>query len=144
MSYDPNNIFARILRGDAPCIKVFEDATTLAFMDVMPQSDGHLLVVPKEDAAEIFELSEAAAVACIRTVRRLSIAVRAALQPTGVVVAQFNGSDAGQTVPHVHFHIIPRWAHAPLIPHARIQADRGRLEELASLIRSKLVDDSLA
>ncbi|HTJ91508.1 MAG TPA: HIT family protein [Pararobbsia sp.] len=136
--YDPDNIFARILRGEAPCFKVFEDDMTLSFMDVMPQSEGHVLVLPKESAAQIFELSEAATLACTTVVRRLSIAVRAALAPTGLVVAQFNGSDAGQTVPHVHFHIIPRWASAPLAPHARVMADPVRLEEVAAKIRAQL------
>lgn len=137
-SYDDNNIFARILRGEAPCIKVFEDAASLAIMDVMPQSDGHVLVIPKEAAVEIFELSEAAVLASMQVVHRLSIAVRAALEPSGLIVAQFNGSDAGQTVPHVHFHIIPRWANAPLQLHARVMADQATLEALAARIRAQL------
>lgn len=136
--YDRNNIFAKILRGEAPCFKVFEDETTLAFMDVMPQSEGHVLVVPKEDAAQIFELSTPAALACMQTVQRLSLAVRAALEPSGLIVAQFNGSDAGQTVPHVHFHIIPRWKSEPLLPHARVPADPDKLEAIASKIRAQL------
>ncbi|CAM2157411.1 histidine triad (HIT) family protein [Pararobbsia alpina] len=136
--YDRNNIFAKILRGEAPCFKVFEDETTLAFMDVMPQSEGHVLVVPKEDAAQIFELSAPAALACMQTVQRLSLAVRAALEPTGLIVAQFNGSDAGQTVPHVHFHIIPRWKSEPLLPHARVPADPAKLEAIARKIRAQL------
>lgn len=119
MSYDDNNPFARILRGDLPSIKIAETDATLAFMDVMPQSEGHVLVVPKEAAAEIFELSDEATVACIRMTQRVAIAVRAALQPDGVFIGQFNGAAAGQTVAHVHFHVIPRWEGLPLRMHAR-------------------------
>lgn len=116
--YDPNNIFARILRGELPCHKVYEDADTIAFMDIMPQADGHVLVLPKEPAAEIFELSEGAAQALIRTTQRVARAVRAAFQPDGMSIGQFNGAAAGQTVPHVHFHIVPRHADRALRGHA--------------------------
>lgn len=116
--YDTNNVFARILRGELPCHKVYEDDHTIAFMDIMPQSDGHVLVLPKEPAAEIFELSEAAAEAAIRTTQRVARAVRSAFQPDGLSIGQFNGVAAGQTVPHVHFHIVPRYADRPLRGHA--------------------------
>ena len=109
MAYDSNNIFARILRGEAPCIKLCESQTTLAIMDVMPQSDGHVLVIPKEPAVEIYELSAQAGADCIGEVQRVAAAVRAALAPDGLLIAQFNGAAAGQTVPHVHFHVIPRY-----------------------------------
>lgn len=135
MSYDDSNPFARILRGELPCIKVAETDAALAFMDLMPQADGHLLVVPKEAAAEIFELSEASTVACMRMTRKLAIAVRAALRPDGVFIGQFNGSAAGQTVAHVHFHVIPRWDGQPLHMHARDVADAATLEALARRIR---------
>jgi histidine triad (HIT) family protein len=107
MPYDHNNAFARILRREAPCTKVGETEAVLAFMDLMPQSDGHVLVIPKEPAMEIFELSDTAAEACMRMVRRVALAVRSALRPDGVVIAQLNGRAAGQTVGHVHFHVIP-------------------------------------
>src|ERR1700742_3264054 len=123
MAYHHHNPFAKILRGELPCIKVAETDTTLAFMDLMPQADGHVLVVPKESAAEIFELSDAAIVASIRMTQRISTAVRAALNPDGVFIGQFNGAAAGQTVPHVHFHVIPRWEGQPLRMHARDVAD---------------------
>lgn len=135
MSYDDSNPFARILRGELPCIKVAETDAALAFMDLMPQADGHLLVVPKEAAAEIFELSEASTVACMQMTRKLAIAVRAALRPDGVFIGQFNGSAAGQTVPHVQFHVIPRWEGQPLKMHARDTADTATLEALARRIR---------
>ena len=133
-SYDTNNPFARILRGELPSIRVYEDEATIAIMDIMPQADGHVLVIPKEAAAEIFALSEESAAACIRTTKRVAAAVKAALEAPGVMIAQFNGSAAGQTVPHVHFHIVPRHADIPLKPHAGVPADTGRLRELAERI----------
>ncbi|MFL9959760.1 HIT family protein [Paraburkholderia sediminicola] len=136
MTYDANNPFARILRGELPCIKVAENDAALAFMDLMPQADGHLLVVPKEAVAEIFDLSEASLVASIRMTQKLAIAVRAALRPDGVFIGQFNGAAAGQTVPHVHFHLIPRWQGQALKMHAREVADSDTLEAVAKRIRA--------
>ena len=136
MNYNDNNPFAKILRGELPCIKVAENDLALAFMDLMPQADGHLLVVPKEAVAEIFDLSDAALVASMRMAQKLAIAVRAALRPDGVFIGQFNGAAAGQTVPHVHFHVIPRWEGQPLKPHARETADADTLEALATRIRA--------
>lgn len=134
MRYDPNNIFAKILRGEASCIKVFEDDQTLAMMDIMPQSDGHMLILTKEPAAEIFELSEQATTACMCTARKAAIAVEAALAPDGVLIAQFNGSAAGQTVPHVHIHVIPRRHGEALRPHGARQEDPATLRQLAAKI----------
>jgi histidine triad (HIT) family protein len=136
MSYNDDNPFAKILRGELPCIKVAENDQALAFMDLMPQADGHLLVVPKEAVAEIFDLSDAALVASMRMAQKLAIAVRAALRPDGVFIGQFNGAAAGQTVPHVHFHVIPRWEGQPLRLHAREVADADTLEALATRIRA--------
>lgn len=138
MSYDENNPFARILRGELPCIQVAETHAVLAFMDLMPQADGHVLVVPKEAAAEIFDLSDAATVACIRMTQRIAVAVRAALHPDGVFIGQFNGAAAGQTVPHVHFHVIPRWEGQALRMHAREMAPQATLEAFAQRIRVRL------
>jgi histidine triad (HIT) family protein len=136
MNYDDSNPFAKILRGELPCIKVAENDLALAFMDLMPQADGHLLVVPKEAVAEIFDLSDAALVASMRMAQKLAIAVRAALRPDGVFIGQFNGAAAGQTVPHVHFHVIPRWEGQALKLHAREIADADTLEALATRIRA--------
>ncbi|NML33508.1 HIT family protein [Paraburkholderia antibiotica] len=135
MSYNDSNPFAKILRGELPCIKVAENDRALAFMDLMPQADGHLLVVPKEAVAEIFDLSDASLVASMRMAQKLAIAVRAALRPDGVFIGQFNGAAAGQTVPHVHFHVIPRWEGQSLKMHAREPADTDTLEALAKRIR---------
>lgn len=134
MEYDPQNAFARILRGELPGIRVYEDELTVAIMDIMPQADGHVLILCREPAAEIFELSEEGAAACMRTTRRVAKAVKAALNPPGVLIAQFNGRAAGQTVPHVHFHVIPRRGGETLIPHGTVPADTAKLREIAALI----------
>jgi len=138
MAYDSNNIFAKILRGEAPCIPVFEDEDTLAFMDIMPQADGHVLVIPREGAESLMDLSDEAAQACIRTTRRVAIAVKQALGQPGLLIAQMNGAAAGQTVPHFHFHVIPRGPDAAYRPHGAVRADEGQLRELAERIRACL------
>lgn len=138
MSYDPNNIFAKILRNEAPSIKLYEDEHTYVMMDIMPQSEGHTLVLTKEPAATLFELSPEGAAACIRTAKKVAEAVHKCLQPDGVVVAQYNGAAAGQTVYHVHFHIIPRMAGQSLKAHSREIADMAHLEQIAAKIRSAL------
>ena len=138
MEYDPQNPFARILRGELPCVKVYEDEHTLAMMDIMPQATGHVLVLPKEPAVELFYLSDESAAACIRTTKKVAAAVKAALQAPGIMVAQFNGSAAGQTVPHVHFHIVPREQAAPLKPHAAVPADSEQLRAIAARIIAAL------
>jgi histidine triad (HIT) family protein len=138
MAYDPDNAFARILRGGLPCIKVCEDPHTIAFMDIMPQSDGHVLIVPKESASTIFDLSEEGAMACIRMTRKIAIAVKAALHAEGVMIMQLNGPGAGQTVPHVHFHVIPRSANIAFRAHGITPEDPAKLKRLADLIISAL------
>ena len=137
--YDDQNIFAKILRGEAPCVKVFEDDHVLAFMDVFPQAEGHTLIVPKEPARNLLELSEDAASAAIVRVKRVAEAVRAALEPDGITVVQFNGAPAGQTVFHIHFHVIPQREGVSLKGHGGAsQADTDALETLAEKIRAKL------
>ena len=105
--YDNNNIFAKILREELPCIKVYEDEYTLAFMDIMPQMEGHTLVIPKASAVNIYDLSDEAALACMRTVKLIGSAVEKAVGFSGSTVFQHNGEKAGQTVPHFHFHVLP-------------------------------------
>ena len=134
--YDANNIFARIVRGEAPAAKVFEDADTLAFMDVFPQGRGHVLVIHKRSAARnLMDVEPEALNAVIATTQRVARAVRAAFKPYGVFVAQFNGAAAGQTIFHLHFHVIPRWDGAPLGRHAGGKmADIGELKIQAEAI----------
>lgn len=138
MSYDPSNIFARILRGEIPCHKVFEDEHTLAFMDIMPQSEGHTLVVPKTPGRDIFEMPTEALAAAIRTTQRVATAVRDAFDAPGIMIAQLNGAPAGQSVFHLHFHIVPRYHGKDLRLVAGAMADPAVLAEQAARIRACL------
>ncbi len=138
MAYDDRNVFARILRGELPCIKVYEDALTLAFLDIMPQSDGHTLVLPKEPAVTLLDLSPEGATACILTTRRVAAAVQRAVGAPGLLISQFNGEAAGQTVPHVHFHIIPRFPGLKLKAHGRERGNPDRLDQIAARITGEL------
>lgn len=138
MAYDPNNIFAKILRGEIPAYRVYEDARTLAFLDVMPQSDGHTLVLPKAPAENLFELEPEMAAAVIHTVQKVARGVRAAMRADGITLMQFNGPVAGQTVFHFHMHIVPRYADRELRSHGRKMAEASLLEEHARLIRQAL------
>lgn len=138
MAYDSNNIFARILRGELPCIRLYEDEHTLSFMDIMPQADGHVLIIPKEPAETLMDLSEAGAEACIRTTQRMARAVKAAVQAPGIMIAQFNGAAAGQTVPHFHFHVIPRHDGLAMMAHGASRADEAKLLDLAEKIKAQL------
>jgi len=138
MAYDPNNIFAMILRGEASCVKVYENDAVLAFMDLMPQSEGHTLVIPKELAETLLDLSPVGAVACLDATRHLAPAVVRAVGADGFLFSQVNGRGAGQSVPHVHFHIIPRWAGVELRPHAVVRADLEQLKATATKILAAL------
>lgn len=137
-TYDPDNIFAKILRGELPCVKVYEDDVVLSFMDIFPQAPGHVLVVPKEAARNALEMSDEALAAAMVRVKRIGNAVKAALALDGIMIAQLNGAPAGQTVFHVHFHIIPRSEGAQLAMHAGGKADMDELAAQAKLIASSL------
>ncbi len=138
--YDPDNIFAKIIRGDMPCVKVFEDEHTLAFMDVFPQSRGHMLVIHKaEQACNLLDVSVEGLAQIMASVQRLTRAAKDALGPDGIVVTQFNGAPAGQTVFHLHVHIIPRYEGDDLRAHASGQmADMDELTALAAQIKEAL------
>jgi len=138
-TYDAGNIFAKILRGEMPSVRVFEDDHVLAFMDVFPQAKGHTLVIPKHSTARNF-LEEAPEVVgpLMLGVQRVAKAVRAALNPDGLMISQFNGAPAGQTVYHLHFHIIPRWDGVALGRHAEGMADVEELKDLAAQISAKI------
>lgn len=138
MSYDTHNIFAKILRGEIPCIKLYEDEHTLAFMDIMPQTEGHALVIPKQAATTIFELSDEAAAACMRTVRKIGAAQKKGLGAEGVVLMQLNGPAAGQTVPHFHIHVIPGSIADLRRPHAAHMGDQAQIKALAERIVAAL------
>jgi len=137
--YDDQNIFAKILRGEASAVKVHEDDHTLAIMDVFPQAPGHVLVIPKEPARNLLELSDEAAGKSILAVKAVAAALRRALEPDGVFVAQFNGATAGQSVFHIHFHIIPRTDGDRIAGHGKAKmADMADLEAMAQKIRAAL------
>jgi len=138
MAYDTNNIFAKILRGEVPSVKVYEDDKTLAFMDVMPQADGHTLVIPKEPAETLFDLSPDGATAMIKTAQIVAKAVKKGLDAPGIMLFQLNGKSAGQSVPHVHFHIVPRNKGVDLKLHARGMESPEKLKALAEKIRAAL------
>ncbi len=138
MAYDSSNVFAKILRGEIPCVKVFEDDRTLAFMDVMPQAEGHVLVIPKEAAENLLDLSADGAAALMATTQRVAKAVKKGLNAPGIMLAQLNGAPAGQSVFHVHFHVIPRDAGIDLGFHARGMVDAKLLEPVAAKIRAAL------
>ncbi|MBI1210818.1 MAG: HIT domain-containing protein [Alphaproteobacteria bacterium] len=139
MAYDSNNIFAKIVRGEAPAFKVYEDDHTIAFMDIMPQVEGHVLVIPKEGGETIFDISDDAAAALVKTTKKVAAAVKKVVDAPGVMLAQLNGSAAGQTVFHVHFHIIPRSGGIDLKLHAREKADFEQLKALAAKIAAAIV-----
>ena len=137
--YDEANIFARIVRGEVPAAKVFENDDTLAFMDAFPQARGHTLVIHKRARARnILDVVPADLQAVMATVQRVTRAVNAALTPNGIIVTQFNGAPAGQTIFHLHFHIIPRWQGVELARHAAAMGDMAELNVLAGEIRAKM------
>ncbi|AKG15134.1 HIT family protein [Moraxella bovoculi] len=135
MSYDTNNIFAKILRGEIPCHKVYEDDNTLAFMDVMPQATGHVLVIPKCEAVELSDLPCEYACAVFKTAQKVITAQRKALGVDGIVQMQLNHAKAGQSVFHYHMHLIPTHVHE-LGKHESVMVDQDELAELASKIRA--------
>lgn len=108
MDYDPDNIFAKILRGEIPSSKVYEDADTLAFMDIMPRADGHLLVIPKTPCRNVLDATPDQLAAVMNTVQKMARAVMKAFDADGVTIQQFNETAGGQEVFHLHFHILPR------------------------------------
>ncbi|MCH1924937.1 HIT family protein [Shewanella sp. C32] len=138
LNYDTNNIFARIIRGELPAIKVYEDEHTLAFMDIMPQMPGHLLVLPKVPAVTLYQLPDDAASGVLATIKKVGKALEQAMGVDGSSVFQHNGSYAGQTVPHLHFHLVPGPLKA-LKAHASEPADASELQTIAARIRSFIV-----
>ena len=138
-TYDDGNIFAKILRGEIPSAKVYEDAEVMALMDAFPQAKGHVLVISKTSKARnILDAEPKTLGRLIGAVQKVSRAVRAALNPDGIVVTQFNGAPAGQTIVHLHFHIIPRWEGVPVGRHGGGMADAEELKALADQIAARI------
>ena len=119
-AYDDQNVFAKILRGEIPCFKVYEDADTLCFMDIMPRTDGHCLVIPKTPCRNILDASDAQLAAVMATVRKVALAARAAFDADGITLQQFNEAAGGQEVFHLHFHIHPRHAGVAMRPPGKM------------------------
>lgn len=138
MIYDPNNIFAKILRGEIPSHKIYEDEHTLAFMDVMPHVDGHCLVIPKVGSRNLLDAELSTLTSLMATVQKVARAAKAAFKADGVQIRQYNEPAAGQTVFHLHFHIMPLNEGQAIRPHAGKMADQGLLAKQAEMIRMKL------
>jgi histidine triad (HIT) family protein len=137
--YEDENIFARIVRGEIPSAKVFEDDRVLAIMDAFPQSRGHALVISKQSRARnLLDVEDDVLAEMILAVQRLARAVNTALAPDGIKVIQFNGAPAGQSVFHLHFHVIPGWESQPLGAHGGGMADPAELRALAEAIAPRL------
>lgn len=136
--YDPDNIFGKVIKGDIPSHKVFEDDDTLAFMDIMPMSRGHALVIPKTGSRNLFDAEPQVLANLIQKTQRVARAVMTAMKADGVRIMQFNEAAAGQTVFHLHFHILPMYEGVPLKPHTGEMADASELAEQAEKIRAEL------
>jgi histidine triad (HIT) family protein len=137
-AYDTNNIFAKILRGEIPSHRVFEDEHTVAFMDVMPQANGHTLVIPKAPSRNILDADPETLSRLLPVVQKVAVAAKEAFEADGVTVIQFNEPAAGQTVYHLHVHVIPRVEGVALKPHSGTMEDQGVLAANAEKLRKAL------
>ena len=137
-AYDPANIFGKILRGELPAIKAFEDDVVVLMMDIFPQSRGHALVIPKTASRNLLDADPAALAKVATYLPRLARAVKAATGADGIRLAQFNEAPAGQTVFHLHFHLIPVYEGSELGRHGGGKADEGELRQLAEAIAAQL------
>jgi histidine triad (HIT) family protein len=143
-SYDPQNIFAKILRGEIPSYKVYETGDVLAFMDVMPQADGHALVIPKHSARTLLDAEPGILPALIAATQLVAKASKRAFAADGITILQYNEPAGGQSVPHLHFHVIPRHAGIPLRPHGGAMEKADILSANAEKLRRALADTGAA
>ncbi|MBC2859930.1 MULTISPECIES: HIT family protein [unclassified Stappia] len=137
-AYDDQNVFAKILRGELPAQKVYEDDKTLVIMDIMPRGDGHVLVIPKAPSRNILDIAEDDLNAVMKTVQKMAHAVVRAFDADGTTIQQFSESAGGQVVFHTHVHVIPRFADVPMRPHTGEMADQAVLAANADKIRAAL------
>lgn len=137
-AYDPDNIFGKILRGEFSSHKVFEDDSALVIMDVFPQSRGHTLIIPKASFRNLFDADPAVLSALMPLIQRVAKAVKKATAADGIRLAQFNEAPAGQTVFHLHFHVIPVYEGVPLGAHGASKADDTELAALSKLIAAEM------
>ena len=138
MAYNKENIFAKIIKGEADCVKILENDYILSFMDVMPQTPGHTLLIPKYDTEDIFNLPEDYFIHLMDAKKRIARAIKKAYEPTGVMIMQLNGKEAGQTVFHLHFHIIPRKDGLNYKFHSSDPVNLNELEKEAEKIKKWL------
>jgi len=136
-AYDSNNVFAKILRGEMPAEKVYEDDVALAFMDIMPRADGHVLVIPKSPARNMLDIEPAALAGLIQRVQIVAKAAMKAMNAEGVSIQQFNERAGGQLVFHIHFHVLPRWAGVPVRPPGQM-GDTAAISAHAEKIKAAL------
>ncbi len=137
VAYDPNNIFGKILRGEIPAYKIYEDDVALAFMDIMPRTEGHVLVIPKEGARGLLDVSPATLGQLIKRVQHVAGVVKSVFDADGVTLHQFNEAAGGQVIYHLHFHILPRWDGVSLRPPGTM-ADERDLAAQAEKIRAAM------
>ncbi len=138
MSYDNDNVFAKILRNELPSERVYEDDHTLAIMDIMPRADGHVLVIPKTPARNVLDATPEQLATCMATVQKMSHAVMKAFGAEGITIQQFNETAGGQVVFHLHYHVLPRHDGVKLRPHTGEMADPAALKANAEKIRDAL------
>ena len=138
MAYDENNVFAKVLRGELPCHKIYEDEDALAFLDIMPRAQGHALVITKEKARDLFDISPIALAKLMKVVQKLAPKIKEAVGAEGVLIQQFNGAAAGQTVFHLHVHIIPRKTGVPMKPPASAKEKPEVLAEQAKKLAAAI------
>ncbi|HZH53176.1 MAG TPA: HIT family protein [Microvirga sp.] len=138
MAYDKNNVFAKILKGELPCHKVYETDRVLAFMDIMPRGDGHVLVIPKVEARNILDIPPDDLAELAKAVQVVAKGVKEAFNADGLTIQQFNESAGGQVVFHIHVHVIPRFEGIPLKPHTGQMEDQDKLAGFAEKIRRAL------
>jgi histidine triad (HIT) family protein len=138
MTYDDSNVFAKILRGELPAHKVYEDANTLAFMDIMPRADGHTLVIPKTPARNVLDATPEQLAACMATAQTIARALIPAFNADGITIQQFSEPAGGQVVFHLHVHVIPRWDGVKLGPHTGAMEKPDVLAANAEKIRKAL------
>lgn len=136
--YDDTNVFAKILRGELPCEKIYEDEHVLAFMDIMPRADGHVLVIPKAKARNILDIAPADLQHLMVGAQIVAKAVKKGMKAEGLTIQQFSEAAGGQVVFHIHVHIMPRWEGVPLRPHTGQMAPQDELKKFAAQIRAAL------
>ncbi len=137
VAYDSDNVFAKILRGEIPSHKVYEDDAALAIMDIMPRTEGHVLVIPKKPARGLLDIAPDDLAALITRVQHVAKAVRQAFDADGITLQQFNESAGGQVIFHLHFHILPRFEGVALRPPGTM-GDQEKLKAQAEKIRAAL------